>query len=277
MPQAINRTRPGFADGQADFARKLMWRRDGLPRGITSHTSPQPVRRFNVYRNNVFHSLVDAVAARFPVVERLVGTEFFRAMAREFVERHPPQSPALFEYGGEFPGFLEAFEPVEQLAYLPDVARLEWARNVAYHAADAAPLTGDAFGALAPEAMGNAVLHLHPSAHLVASAYPIVTIWETNTHDAQARCIGPELPGEAALVVRPRLSVLVVRLGPGGDAFTAQIAAGATLGIAADCAAQASAEFSLAYTLAALIAAGALVSIAADPKTRHHGTFDAER
>jgi hypothetical protein len=40
------------------------------------------IKRYNVYRNNVTVSLIDALAAVFPAVQRITGVEFFRAMAR---------------------------------------------------------------------------------------------------------------------------------------------------------------------------------------------------
>lgn len=252
---------PAFAKEQAAFARKLLWREKGLPPGITSHSSPAPVKRFNVYRNNVFASLSETLSARFPVVERLVGEEFFQAMAREFVARHPPRSAVLLEYGAMFPAFLEAFEPVAPLPYLPDVARLELACNAAYHAPDAVPMDGAAFAVIASEAVGAAVLHLHPSARVVASPYPIVSIWQTNTHDEDVRPIGPEMPGETALVVRQGLDVLVLRLDRGAAAFVACIAEGQTLNDAVESAFQADAEFSLPATLAALLESDALSGV----------------
>src|SRR5688572_1413695 len=36
---------------------------------------------------------------RFPVVARLVGEEFLRAMARAYIEREPPRSAVLIRYG----------------------------------------------------------------------------------------------------------------------------------------------------------------------------------
>ncbi|MEJ2123307.1 MAG: DNA-binding domain-containing protein [Alphaproteobacteria bacterium] len=253
-----HQTPPAFVEEQTMFARKLLWHEDGLPPGITSHSSPAPVKRFNVYRNNVFASLTETLVARFPVVERLVGEEFFQAMAREFIPRQPPRSAMLLAYGSTFPAFLEAFEPVASLAYLPDVARLEWACNAAYHAADAAPMEGAALAAIPPDAMGGAVLHLHPSVRTVASPYPIVSIWETNTYDKQVRPIGPEMPGETALVVRQALDVLVLRLDRGAAAFVASISAGHPLSVAVESAFQADAGFSLPTTLAALLEAGVL-------------------
>ncbi len=265
MPRNRRHTAPTMTADQAAFAASLLWHADGLPPGVTSHSPGQPLRRFNVYRSNVFHGLAEALAARFPVIERLVGEDFFRGAALAFVKSHPPRSPALFEYGDAFPAFLEAFEPARPFPYLADVARLEWARNVAYHAADAEPMADGALGAIPPDLIGDAVLRLHPSCQLVASPYPILSIWETNTHDAEVRPIGPEMPGEAALVVRPRLAVLVLRLGPGAETFIESVASGLTLAAAATSASSACETFSLIQTLAALIGAGVFTGVSIKP------------
>lgn len=248
-----------FAAGQAEFARKLLLREPGLPQGIASHSGARPVKRFNIHRNNVYAGLTECIAARFPVVKRLVGEVFFRALAGEFVEEHPPRSPALLEYGDAFPQFLETFPPLARMPYLCDVARLEWACNVAYNAADAEPMAADALAAVSPENIGITSLLMHPSAQVVASPYPIVSIWETNTRDAEVRRIDDLMPGEIALVVRPRLTVLALKLGPGGDVFFDEISKGSSLTIAANCGGWASPAFALTQTLATLLGAGACV------------------
>ena len=46
--------------------------------------------------------------------------------------RCPPQ-PVLAEYGAGFPDFVADYEPARGLPYLADVARLDWALNVAFH------------------------------------------------------------------------------------------------------------------------------------------------
>lgn len=70
------------------------------PVGLTAWNGSDPARRFAVYRNNVVVSLIDALAATFPVTLELVGEEFFRAMAGVFVRAVPPTSALLAEYGG---------------------------------------------------------------------------------------------------------------------------------------------------------------------------------
>lgn len=131
--------------------------------------------RFNVYRNNYLITLRNALRSTFPVIERLVGEEFFAALACAFAECHPPRSPIMARYGGALPGFLEQFAALADFPYLADVARLEYARVQAYHAADAIGFE------LASEASASAALdqpaRLHPSVCVVASAHPVHSIW----------------------------------------------------------------------------------------------------
>ena len=91
---------------QARFSHKLMQRGGTEPGGLTRS------KRFRVHRNNVFASLIGALRARYPVIERLVGEDFFEAAASHFIEAHPPRLPVLIEYGEGFGDFLERFEPV---------------------------------------------------------------------------------------------------------------------------------------------------------------------
>ena len=99
------------------------------PPAITEDT-----RRFAVYRNNVYVSLVDALVAGFPKVHELVGDTFFRAMARDYAAEHPPKTPVLAFYGEDFGAFISGFQPAEGVPYLGDIARLEFARRCALHA-----------------------------------------------------------------------------------------------------------------------------------------------
>ncbi|MFA7290739.1 MAG: DNA-binding domain-containing protein, partial [Rhodocyclaceae bacterium] len=122
------------------FAAALLDPAQPAPAGLITWNGSDPAQRFGIYRNNVMVSLIEALADTFPVVQTLVGEEFFRAMAREFVRVSPPVSPVLAYYGDEFPAFVEHFPPAASLPYLADVARLEYARVLAFHAADSVPL-----------------------------------------------------------------------------------------------------------------------------------------
>jgi hypothetical protein len=177
-------------------------------------------KRFAAHRNAFYAGLADALAARFPVVRRLVGEAFFAAAARAFVVAHPPRSPILVRYGDEFASFLDGFEPASPLPYLGDVARLEAARTRAYHAADATPITATIRFDAALR------LTLAPSAELLAFATPALSIWEA--HQGAGPVVGPAVWGpEEALVARPQLDVAVHRLAPGSVVFLSTLGHGA--------------------------------------------------
>jgi hypothetical protein len=237
------------------FARVLLDTGQPIPSGITAHNAAIPIRRFAVYRNNVAVSLVNALKSRFPVVEKIVGEEFFAAMARIFVLERPPSTPLLATYGDEFAAFIATFDPARELVYLADVARLEAARTRAYHAADATPFGLAEFAALDASAVGGIRIDLHPSVEIVRSPHPIVTIWAMNSGERDPAPI-ENWHGEDALVVRPYLDVDVRLLPPGGAAFLLALVGAKPLGEAAAAALTDHPEFDLSRNLAGLICSG---------------------
>jgi Putative DNA-binding domain len=245
---------------ETTFAEALLGAGTTLPPGLSARTAAVPARRFAVYRNNVMASLGAALARRYPVIERLVGGEFFAAMARQFVMQHPPRSPLLAEYGEEFAAFIAAFDPTRELPYLADVARLEAARTRAYHAEDATPLGADSFAALDAEALGDIRIRLHPSAAILRSPFPVVTIWAMNSGERELRPIATG-QGEDALVVRPNMDVEIRALPPGGAAFLQSLAGGLALRDAIGAALADHEAFDLAGNLAGLIGSGVVRTI----------------
>lgn len=245
-----------------DFAGALLDPGTPAPARITGPADKGAVKRFNVYRNNVAASLLDALAATFPATQRIVGEKFFRAMALMHVRSTPPTSPLLFEYGRDFPAFIDTFEHTRTMPWLGDVARIERAWLDAYHAADAAPMAGGALAAVAPQALGATRFHPHPATRIVRSSHPAVTIFSANRDGEPAGRITAE-GAEDALITRPDLNVFVRWLPPGGATFTTRLTEGATLADAAAAAAEESAAFDLAANIEGVITAGAFAGISA--------------
>lgn len=207
---------------------------------------------FAVYRNNAIAGLVNVIVQRFPVVHRIAGADSFQAVAHRYVVTEPPRSPILLHYGETFPRFVRGLGTEATLEYLADVAELEWARGRAYHAADADPVTRDAFAALGPDQLDGVRILLHPSVALVKSRFPIVTIWESNLADDADGMISRWCP-EFALVARPFLDVEVWRLSRGGHAFVGALTGLMPLPAAVEVAMAADPEFELSANLAMLI------------------------
>ncbi|MBM3564199.1 MAG: DUF2063 domain-containing protein [Alphaproteobacteria bacterium] len=245
---------------QGAFVRALLDPELPTPNGLEARRGLQPERRFAVYRNNVCVGLVDALAERFPVCRQLVGDEFFRAMARCYVRDLLPRTPMLFDYGNDFADFVSSFEPAREVPYLADVAQLEYAVGQSYHAENAAPLSMDALRALPFDRLAGATAELHPSTHVVASQYPIVSIWRRHMSDDDAAQL--ELDhGEEALVVRPHLTINVTALPVGGSAFVRALERGEAFGQAVDAASGLTPEFDLTACLQALFLAEAFLAV----------------
>jgi hypothetical protein len=186
-------------------------------------------RRFAVYRNNIAVSLIASIEARYPVTRRLVGDEFFRAMARAFIAHRKPRSAVILHYGADFPDFVAKFEPARALAYLSDVARLENAWVEAYHAAEDDPLAPAALAVVDPAAVGDLRVAFHPAARLLRSDYPAASIWAG--HQGEGEVKPPEhWRGEETLITRPDDDVLIRVLPAGGYCFADALQSGATLG-----------------------------------------------
>ncbi|MDH2343342.1 DNA-binding domain-containing protein [Bradyrhizobium sp. SSUT18] len=250
----------------ATFAPALLDPARGVPAAVTGPNGKAGGKRYAVYRNNVTVSLIDALAAIYPAVQRITGPDFFRAMARFHVRQTPPISPLLFDYGRDFPTFIEAYEHARPLPWLADVARIERAWLDAYHARDAAPLAPARLSAVAPDRLGDLVFTPHPAARVVRSQFSAVTIFAANRDTAPFERIDASTP-EDALITRAEFDVTVRHLPPGGGVFATSLMSGRPLGEAAASALETSPDFDIASNISGLIEAGAFTSIAfGDPQ-----------
>lgn len=244
---------------QAEFAAALLDPAAVVPGDVADPEGKPTPRRFAVYRNNVTVGLVNTVSSAFPAVKRIVGDDFFNAMAIAFVRVEPPSSPVLLEYGKGFADFVARFEPARSLSYLADVARIERAWHEAYHAAEAVSLGPDDLAGIAEDDLPALTFSLHPSLRVVRSAYPALTIWRMNTSDEPVVPVDLGAGGEDTLIVRPEAMVNVRPLAVGGATFIETLAHGGTLSEAAERAAESDPGFDLSANIAGLIDVGAVV------------------
>jgi hypothetical protein len=249
----------GLTRAQHAFAAALLNVEAGAPTDLRNAASRRASSGFAVYRNNVASSLINVLAARFPVVVRLIGEEAFRGLALRFIALHPPRSPVLIRYGDDFPRFMCSLSETSLAEYLADIARIEVARGHAYHAADAEPLAAERFARLTPDELPRLQVLLHPSLTLLRSRFPVVSAWEASQpgSDATIRC----WTAEDAMVFRPHHEVQVVRLAEGGFAFLSALSTGAPLASAIAAAMQDDPAFDLAGSLALLAGSGMVVDL----------------
>lgn len=242
---------------QSGFHDALLDATTPVPEGLTDGHGRPAGKRFDIYRNNVAVSLTEALELSFPCIRRLIGEENFKRVAGVFLRRHPPRTPMLMQYGAEFPAFLEGFEPLSHLGYLPDVARLEQALRLSYHAADAAPADAEQLARIPPEALADTRLELAPAVRLVRSDWPVHAIWAFNMEDGPK----PQPAAQDVLITRPALDPAMTVIDSGTAAFVGALAEDQTLGTAHGRATDAATDFDLAAALSLLLGGGAISQI----------------
>ena len=214
-----------FDAGAAGAALPLLQRSGGL----------SAARRLQIYRNNLFESLTQALAAVYPVVAQLVGEAYFRQVARRFIADHPLGAGNLHGFGLELPAVLAMLPSAVDLPYLADVAALERAWHEVYHEAGCVPLQPAQLGEVPAAQQMNLGLQLAPAARLVASPYPVLRIWQVHQRHDNAELDGDHFAisldegGVRLLVLRRALEIEFVLLGEGEDRWLRALAAGSTL------------------------------------------------
>lgn len=190
----------------------------------------KPEQRLSIYRNNTQLGLTEALRDGYPVVDRLVGTEFFNHLASRYIHRYPPTSGCLLSFGGQFAEFIASFQPAEALPYLPDTARLEWLWHEAFHEADGTGLDVSTLANVDSNLYGELGFVLHPTARFLASNYPVLRIWQFNQADHpsderihlnEGRC--------RLLIFRPGLEVEIIPLNDTEYLFLTSLGSGLSL------------------------------------------------
>jgi hypothetical protein len=208
---------------------------DGAPeaRSLLDALTPTSERCFEVYRNNSCSNFTEALRAVYPVIERLVGPEFFGHAARRYARDTPSTSGDLHLFGGRFPEFLAEHPACRDLAYLPDTARLEWLMHEVFHAADHAPFDLARLAAVPPDCHGALHFCLHPACRLLESPYPVHRIWQVNQGNAgEVATVDLAEGGVHLLVARPGAGVELELVSAADFAALDALARGETLGSA---------------------------------------------
>jgi hypothetical protein len=187
--------------------------------------------RLAIYRHTGSSTLVNALRLSFPAVQRLVGAEFFEGAAREFIRHHPPTSAYLNDYGASFAAYLRSFAPASALAYLADVAQLEWAVNRALHAADVPSLQLARLAALDESALSRVSFTAHPALSLLRLQFPADAIWRAVLNQDAAAMAAIDLSAGPVhlLIERDAGGVQVRHLNAARWQFSAGVCAGTPL------------------------------------------------
>lgn len=256
----VDPARAGLAAIQEDFAGALF---DGSQeaRALRLIRGDHGQHRLALYRGNQFTMWEKVLSDAYPVIQLLVGEEFFGGLSRAFGIAVPSRSPDLNEFGAGFADFLAEFPHVADYPYFPDMARLEWALHRAHYAESAPQVLASSVMELAPEFIATTRFQLHPACVMFASEYSVVPIWRAHQEDLDVSLPARVDVASHAVIVRPywRSSVLPLELA--SYAALAHLADGGDLGSALQAARQIDQEFDADKELRAWLDAGMFINV----------------
>lgn len=218
---------------------------------------PEETVRLAVHRNTIVRAQIDALAAAYPSLPAAIGAERFESLARDYVRAHPLRTRTMALYGEGLSDFIAAHAQDLETTALADLAALDRAWLLAFCAADADVLVPEQ---LAASDLTAQSLRLHPSVQLISLRFELYPLWASLRDSTPPPGVAITEAPSAAIIWRPRTSVLHRALSAGDAAFIAAIAKGAPVGDAATHALSIDKDFQPSGAVAGMISVGVFKS-----------------
>ena len=256
---------PSLSDTQAAFRDAVTGGPvDGVLATLRSPADPQV--RLDIYRRHHRESFRRHLRGRYPTLEWLLGTDHLVALADATLQQSPPRSPSMAEYGQELVDTLLC-DGGDLPPYIADVARFDWALGCISVAVDVAAIGLDALASLPAETLDGVTLTLQPGLAHVTARWPVDELVQLRLADAAPEQLAFEASDTHLELRGARGRFSLRRLALGEFIFRARLAAGETLGRAAEAALEREASFDVAAALASLFVEGLVINHSGE--TRH--------
>lgn len=135
-----------------------------------------PAERIAVYADMYFNRLIEILSDDFESVAYALGDHAFYHLAHDYLVMHPSRSQRLVALGQHLPAFIRehasGLEPNER-AFLAELAELEMALELVFHAKRSPKLDPEALRAIPPEQWAAARLVPVTALDLLATDYPV--------------------------------------------------------------------------------------------------------
>lgn len=212
---------------------------------------------WSVYRNTVQRACLEALRANFPSLLVLMGEDAFGALARAYLNEHPPQDARLLHYGAELVEFLSEFKPAQPWPQWVDIAWLDrsWIES---HVAPDARVLEPADVLNGQKVQTQQIVKPHPATRWRSSEqHPIASLW-LDARRGSAPVSDLEWKGEAVMLTRNNDGVSGCRIGRAEVAFLQACTNEETLESALSKAWEADPSVDLSALIACMLEQGAL-------------------
>ncbi len=153
-----------WIDGSSmhDFASKL----------IKPNSRCSSFERLEIYNRQYWFRLLDCLVDDYPGVRSIIGQEKFEKLSEAYLQKYPSRSYSIRDLGSHLADFIarhpKLIGPQQKVAY--DMARLEWARVVAF---DGPTLPSASGVEIARAGAAKLKLALQPHISLLELDYPV--------------------------------------------------------------------------------------------------------
>jgi hypothetical protein len=244
---------------QEDFSRLLVATDLGLVPDLFSTETDLIEQRLAIYRGNVQSIWTKTLANTFPVLQQLVGNEFFTYLALQYGRQFPSQSGDLNQFGSQFSRYLSTEAAVEDYPYFVAVAALEWQLHCAYYAENTGSIDLAHFISNAGDAAQQSRLLFHPAASLFQASYAAAQVYLAH-QEQPIQTINVLLNTACcALISRPKWRVELTLLDAASFSALQAMQQGQILGDALEQAMSVDSQFDIASQLQKWFALGVFI------------------
>jgi hypothetical protein len=245
---------------QEHFSRVVMGADLGSVPDLFSTEAELIERRLAIYRGNVQSIWTKTLLNTFPVLQQLVGDEFFTYLALQYGRQYPSQSGDLNQFGSQFSNYLSTEAAVDGYPYFAAVAALEWQLHCAYYAENIELISLPQFLSCAGDSVQSSRLLFHPAANLFQSSYAAAQVHLAHQEQVIRMIDVPLDTACCALISRPKWRVELTLLDAASFRALQALQQGQILGDALEQAISIDSEFNVALQLQNWFALGVFVA-----------------
>jgi hypothetical protein len=135
-----------------------------------------PKKPIRVHRIGHIGRMTESLGETFEACWWTIGDEDFFSVCESYILSHPSKTYNLSQYGHQFPKYLADFPPLQDLSFLDDLARFEWAFKNLFHSRQHQPVSKEVISSASQAAdfkivFGNAVV-------LLNSRHSVYKLWQ---------------------------------------------------------------------------------------------------
>ena len=208
--------------------------RSEIERVIAVDPCERAIERLRAYTGGLPARVHDSLAQDYPALAHVIGSSAFHGFVHRYLRVLPAGVYNLNEIGSCLPEFLATDAVAVEFAFAPDLARLELAVRIAFHARESAALDAAKLAGWTLEDWGEATLRFQPSLAVVSSPWPIRDVWAARNTPIDEIDIALEGRPQHVLVHRLGYEVVCEVVEEREALALGQLLAGRTLGEVAE-------------------------------------------